>query len=73
MSDYIRLARWYKRISWFGIFLNMLFVIPLVFAPRFILGLLALNVEPVLWARAAGMLLFIERIQHSDSVQELND
>jgi hypothetical protein len=59
MRDYDRLARQYKRISWFGIFLNMLFVIPLVFAPQFILRLLALNVDPLLWARASGMLLFI--------------
>ena len=59
MRDYDRLARRYKRISWFGIFLNMLFVIPLVFAPQFILRLLALNVDPLLWARASGMLVFI--------------
>ena len=34
MNEYERLVRWYKRVTWFGIFLNMLFVVPLVFAPR---------------------------------------
>src|SRR5713101_2070087 len=58
MNEYERLARWYKWVTWFGIFLNLLFVFPLVFAPRFILDLLALHLEPVLWARISGMLLF---------------
>jgi len=59
MNEYERLARWYKWVTWFGIFLNMLFVIPLVFAPQFFLDLLALHLEPVLWARISGMLLSI--------------
>ena len=48
MNEYERLVKWYKRVTWFGIFLNMLFVFPLVFAPRTILKLLALDLEPVL-------------------------
>ena len=59
MNEYERLVRWYRRVTWFGIFLNLLFVFPLVFAPRTILKLLALDLEPVLWARSSGMLLFI--------------
>jgi mono/diheme cytochrome c family protein len=59
MKEYKRLVKWYNRVTWFGIFLNLLFVFPLVFAPRTILKLLALDVEPVLWARISGMLLFI--------------
>jgi len=59
MNEYERLARWYTWVTWFGIFLNMLFVVPLVFAPQFILDLLALHLEPVLWARISGMLLSI--------------
>jgi Na+-driven multidrug efflux pump len=59
MNEYERLVRWYRRVTWFGIFLNLLFVFPLVFAPRTILKLLALDLEPVLWARSSGTLLFI--------------
>src|SRR5512132_948528 len=59
MNEYERLVRWYRRVTWFGIFLNLLFVFPLVFAPRTILKLLALDVQPVLWARSAGILVFI--------------
>lgn len=59
MNQYERLAKWYKRVTWFGILVNLLFVFPLVFAPRTILNLLALDVQPVLWARSAGILVFI--------------
>lgn len=59
MNQYDRLAKWYKWVTWFGILVNVLFVFPLVFAPRTILKLLALDVEPVLWARSAGILVFI--------------
>ena len=59
MNQYERLAKWYKRVTWFGILVNLLFVLPLVFAPRTILNLLALDVQPVLWARSAGILVFI--------------
>jgi hypothetical protein len=59
MNPYERLARWYKWVTWFGIILNLLFVIPLVLTPEFILRLLDLHLEPVLWARVSGMLLFI--------------
>lgn len=58
MKDYAKLALWYKRVTWFGIVLNMLFVFPLVFAPRFALDILNLNVEPIIWARIPGLLLF---------------
>lgn len=59
MNQYERLAKWYKRVTWFGILVNLLFVLPLVFAPQTILNLLALDVQPVLWARSAGILVFI--------------
>src|SRR5262245_14848032 len=59
MNQYERLAKWYKRVTWFGILVNLLFVFPLVFAPQTILNLLALDVQPVLWARSAGILVFI--------------
>jgi hypothetical protein len=36
---YARLAHWYRWVTWFGIFLNMLFVIPLLFFPTPFLAL----------------------------------
>lgn len=59
MSDYGHLEKWYKRVTWFGIFLNMLFVIPTFFFPAWILRLLDLEFEPMIWAQTSGMLLFI--------------
>ena len=59
MSQYERLEKWYKHVTWCGIFINLCFVFPLVFAPQRILKLLALDVQPVLWARSAGILVFI--------------
>ena len=59
MSDYQRLARRYFWVTWVGIVLNMLFVFPLVLAPDWILKVLNLYLEPTLWARISGMLLFI--------------
>jgi len=59
MSDYQRLARRYFWVTWVGILLNMLFVFPLVLAPDWILKILNLYLEPTLWARISGMLLFI--------------
>lgn len=58
MADSEHIERWYKRVTWFGILLNMLFVVPLVFAPTFALELLDLQVEPLIWARIPGLLLF---------------
>jgi hypothetical protein len=57
-STYERLARIYRNVTWFGIFLNLLFVFPLLFAPGFILGLLNLHAEPMIWAQTGGLLLF---------------
>ena len=54
---YDRLARRYQRVTWFGIFLNSLFIFPLLFAPRFFLGLLGLAVNPIIWGMLPGMLL----------------
>jgi len=59
MNQYERLVKWYKWVTWFGILVNLLFAFPLVFAPQTILKLLALDVQPVLWARSAGILVFI--------------
>jgi len=48
MNPYERLAQWYKRVTWLGIVLNMTFVFPLMFAPRFALEILQLDVEPLI-------------------------
>lgn len=58
MADIEHIERWYKRVTWTGIFLNLTFVVPLVFAPTFALKLLNLHVEPLIWARIPGLLLF---------------
>jgi hypothetical protein len=56
MSHY---AVWYSRVVWIGIILNMLFVFPLMLAPRWLLDLLHIPLDQLIWARTAGMLLFI--------------
>jgi len=46
-------------IIWAGIGANLLFVVPLIFAPEWLLGLLQIQLDRVIWARFAGLLLFI--------------
>jgi len=45
MNTYERLVRWYKRVTWFGIFLNLLFAVPLVFVPQFLLTRLGIHLD----------------------------
>ncbi len=54
-----RYAFWYSRLTWIGIAINMLFVIPLAFAPNWFLGLLKIPLDQPIWGQAAAMLLFI--------------
>ena len=57
-AAYDKLAREYKWVTWFGIFLNSLFIFPLLIAPVWFLGLLELSVpSPIIWAQLPGMLL----------------
>ncbi len=56
------LARWttrHTRIVWLGILLNLLFALPLVFHPAWLLELFALPPGPSIWPRFAGLLLII--------------
>ena len=56
------LSVWIARHSilvWIGIVLNFFFIIPLVFHPGWILDLLGIPLNQLIWARAAGWLLFI--------------
>src|SRR6516225_3414849 len=48
-------------LVWFGIFLNTLFIIPLLFFPRWMLNLfnIPLGDEQLIWARASAGLLMI--------------
>ncbi len=51
--------KWHGRVVWLGIIVNMFFVVPLVFVPTWLLGLLDISLDQPIWARASGMLLFI--------------
>ena len=47
-------------LVWFGIFLNTLFIIPLLFCPRWLLDLFGIPLEELIWAReSAGLLMII--------------
>jgi hypothetical protein len=47
-------------LLWFGIFLNALFIIPLLFFPRWMLNLFAIPLDQLIWAReSAGLLMII--------------
>ena len=51
-------ARWFGRVVWAGIFINMFFVIPLCFFPEQLLSFLKMDIpSPIIWVRAAGLLL----------------
>ncbi len=47
-------------LVWFGIFLNALFIIPLLFVPRWMLDLFNIPLDQLIWAReSAGLLMII--------------
>jgi hypothetical protein len=47
-------------LLWFGIFLNVLFIIPLLFFPRWMLDLFGIPLDQLIWAReSAGLLMII--------------
>jgi hypothetical protein len=47
-------------LLWFGIFLNALFIIPLLLFPRWMLDLFGIPLEELIWAReSAGLLMII--------------
>jgi hypothetical protein len=51
-------AKWFGRVVWLGIFANLFFIIPLCFFPETLLSLLKLQIPiPIIWVRAAGLLL----------------
>jgi len=66
------LKKWSSRIIWTGIIVNMLFVFPLFFAPEFILNIFHLKLDRVIWAQAAGMLLFIISIYYIPAALDID-
>jgi hypothetical protein len=46
-------------LIWLGIFLNSLFIVPLLFFPRWMLDLFNIPLESLIWARASAGLLMI--------------
>ena len=47
-------------LVWFGIFLNALFIVPLLFFPRWMLDLFNIPLDQLVWAReSAGLLMII--------------
>jgi hypothetical protein len=47
-------------LVWLGIFLNALFIIPLLFCPRWMLDLFNIPLDQLIWAReSAGLLMII--------------
>jgi hypothetical protein len=51
-------AKWFGRVVWLGIFANLFFIIPCCFFPEVLLSLLKMQIPvPIIWVRAAGLLL----------------
>ncbi len=51
-------AKWFGRVVWLGIFINLFFIIPLCFFPATLLSFLNMQIPiPIIWVRAAGLLL----------------
>lgn len=51
-------AKWFSRVVWVGIAANILFIIPTLFFPEWLLSLLQMTIPvPIIWVRAAGLLL----------------
>jgi len=57
------ISAWITRhtiLLWFGIFLNALFFIPILLFPRWVLDLLGIPLQELIWARgSAGLLMII--------------
>jgi hypothetical protein len=53
-------AKWFGRVVWAGIVVNMFFVVFCFFFPENMCALLHLKQpDPIIWVRTSGMLLFI--------------
>ncbi|MGH2412141.1 MAG: hypothetical protein ACRDEA_00240 [Microcystaceae cyanobacterium] len=64
-------AKWFGRVVWIGIVVNLFFVIPLLFFPETLLNLLKMDVPtPIIWVRAAGLLLLEISILYIPGAQD---
>lgn len=58
MSEQNPYAKWFGYVVWLGIAANILFIIPICFFPEWLLSLLKMTIPiPIIWVRAAGLLL----------------
>lgn len=58
MSTQNPYAKWFGYVVWLGIAVNLLFIIPTCFFPEWLLSLLRMTIPiPIIWVRAAGLLL----------------
>lgn len=58
MSTQNPYAKWFGYVVWLGIAVNLLFIIPICFFPEWLLSLLKMTIPiPIIWVRAAGLLL----------------
>src|SRR3984893_1612959 len=61
-------------LVWFGIFLNALFIIPLLFVPRWMLNLFNIPLDQLVWAReSAGLLMIISAFYITAAVDFVRD
>ncbi len=67
-----RLKTIYRWVAWIGIGANMLFVLPLVFVPHWMLNFLGVGGEPVIWAQLGGLLLGIISIFYIPAISNLD-
>lgn len=67
-----RLRGRFKLIVWIGILVNLVFVIGLCFFPVPLLELLSVRLDQPIWARAAGMLLFIISVFYIPATWDLD-
>lgn len=54
----------YLWVGWIGIVANLSFAVPLALAPHWMLALLGVSTNPVIWAQMAGMLLTLVCVLH---------
>ena len=71
MGEFERLEIWYRRITWLGLVLNVLFIVPLYLVPQVALNLLHITAEPDLWARISGMLLLTISVFYLPATHDL--
>lgn len=66
------LKKWASRILWAGIAANMLFVVGLLFATEFLLNLLSIQLDRVIWAQFSGLLLFILSVYYIPAALDID-